>query len=338
MRCTVLDFICEQLRELPVPATVEACAGRTFIVTGSNSGIGFETAKHLVQLQAAKVILAVRNTKAGERARADIEAATAAHDSSRKGVAEVWPLDLANYASVRAFARRATADLERIDGLIESAAISLDRWLVAEGSEISVTVNVFSTMLLAVLLLPKMTATGRRFNIVPRLVFVTSSLAFRERDRFQKIEADVWDSLSDRKSKLGNRYGITKLLHLYAAFHFATLAPPSRTGVIVNYTNPGLCKSGLVRHCKLSTRIQVEVMRAILGRTSEMGSRTVLYAMVAGLSSHGQYLSDCKNKNYQVPSWITDSKGKRMQKDIWDGIVEKLEMIEPGCVRKALEC
>ncbi|KAI1639632.1 short-chain dehydrogenase [Biscogniauxia mediterranea] len=328
MASQLYEFVHAQLRELPMAATAETCAGRAFIVTGANSGIGFETAKHLVRLQASKVILAVRSTKAGERAKADIEGTVAA--AGKKGVVEVWPLNLGSYASVRAFAKRAVASLERIDGLVENAAIALDRWTAAEGNETSVTVNVFSNMLLAGLLLPKMADTARTFNTVPHLVFVTSSLAFTQRAQLEKLGRRMWDRLSDE------RYAMTKLLNLYAAIHFATLFPASRTGVVINFTNPGLCKTGLVRYCSLKARIQVEALCALLGRTSEMGSRAVLYALVGGESSHGQYSSDCENKNDQVPSWMTDVEGERMQKYIWDGIAEILDMVEPGLFNQML--
>ncbi|KAI0595891.1 short-chain dehydrogenase [Biscogniauxia sp. FL1348] len=327
------EFVCAQFRELPLTATAETCGGRVFIVTGANSGIGFETAKHLVRLQASKVILAVRSTKAGERAKAEVEATLAA---VKKGVVEVWPLNLGSYASVRAFAKRAASSLERIDGLVENAAIALDRWTVAEGNETSVTVNVLSSILLAALLLPKMMDTARTFNTAPHIVFVTSSLAFTQRAQLEKLGRDIWDRLSDEGLGLGNRYAMTKLLNLYAAIHLATLFPASRTGVVINFTNPGLCNSGLVRYCSLKTRIQVGALRALLGRTSEMGSRAVLYALVGGRSSHGQYLSDCKNKNGQVPSWMTDIEGETVQKYIWDGIAERLEKREPGLFNKML--
>ncbi|KAI1484897.1 short-chain dehydrogenase [Biscogniauxia mediterranea] len=337
MASQLYEFVHAQLRELPMAATPETCAGRAFIVTGANSGIGFETAKHLVRLQASKVILAVRSTKAGERAKADIEGTVFAASGKKGVVVEVWPLNLGSYASVRAFARRAVASLERIDGLVENAAIALDRWTAAEGNETSVTVNVFSNMLLAGLLLPKMAHTARTFDTVPHLVFVTSSLAFAQRAQLEKLGGrGMWDRLRDERVGLGNRYAMTKLLNLYAAIHFATLFPASRTGVVVNFANPGLCKTGLVRYCSLKARIQVEALCALLGRTSEMGSRAVLYALVGGESSHGQYLSDCENKNGQVPSWMTDVEGERMQKYIWDGIAEMLDMVEPGLFNQML--
>jgi NAD(P)-dependent dehydrogenase (short-subunit alcohol dehydrogenase family) len=111
-------------------------ADRTVIVTGSNVGIGFEAAKHFVRLNAAKVVLAVRNVSAGEAAKELIEKSTA-----RAGVCEIWELDLASFDSVREFAERALK-LPRLDIVVENAGIATSVFNVAEGHERTITVNV----------------------------------------------------------------------------------------------------------------------------------------------------------------------------------------------------
>jgi hypothetical protein len=78
------EFVASQALDLPLLVTAETCKGATYIVTGSNIGLGLEAARHLVGLGSAKVILAVRNTQAGEAAKKDIEATT-----GKTGVAEL---------------------------------------------------------------------------------------------------------------------------------------------------------------------------------------------------------------------------------------------------------
>jgi NAD(P)-dependent dehydrogenase (short-subunit alcohol dehydrogenase family) len=112
---SVKEILHEQRLDLPVLTTKENCQGKVFIVTGSNIGLGLEAAKHLVQASAARVIMAVRNVKAGEEAKGYVERTTGI-----RGVAEVWPLDLSSYKSVQEFAKRAT-ELDRIDCLLENA-------------------------------------------------------------------------------------------------------------------------------------------------------------------------------------------------------------------------
>src|ERR1700760_931032 len=85
--------------------------GKTFIVTGGNSGIGLVTVRQLAK-QGAHVVLACRRTAEGERARSEITA------SGAKGTVEVAELDLASLASVRAFASQFTAKHRALHGLV----------------------------------------------------------------------------------------------------------------------------------------------------------------------------------------------------------------------------
>src|SRR6185437_7107197 len=93
------------------------CTGQTIIVTGANVGLGLEAARHFVRLGAARVILAVRSVEKGEQAKADIETST----SCGKDVVQVWPVDLGSFESVKQFCRRADAELDRLDALVENA-------------------------------------------------------------------------------------------------------------------------------------------------------------------------------------------------------------------------
>ena len=83
-KMVMLRLTAEQYRKLPILANDSTCSGKTYIVTGSNSGLGLETARHLVEFSASRVVLAVRNITAGENAKKDIEKST-----GRKGVIQV---------------------------------------------------------------------------------------------------------------------------------------------------------------------------------------------------------------------------------------------------------
>lgn len=103
-------------------------ASQTVIITGGNTGLGLETARYIVSLGTAKVILGERTISKGEAAKADIEATT-----KRYGVVEVWPIDLESFASVKAFASRATC-LERLDAAIMNAGLASAQWnLTSDG-------------------------------------------------------------------------------------------------------------------------------------------------------------------------------------------------------------
>jgi hypothetical protein len=66
--------------------------------------------------------------------------------------------------------------------------------------------------------------------------------------------------------------------------------------VVINYVNPGLCYSELTRHVNENVRARIETMRVEHGRTTEMGSRTLLHSVVGGPDTHGTYLSECEVK------------------------------------------
>jgi NAD(P)-dependent dehydrogenase (short-subunit alcohol dehydrogenase family) len=119
-------------------------------------------------------------------------------------VAEVWELDMASYTSIKSFAQRASADLNRIDIVLENVATALDTWTEAEGMETSLTVNVLGTMLLAMLLLPKLKDTAKKYAIQPHLTVVTSGLGFQARF-LENIKGDFLDARNKKENKLHQR-------------------------------------------------------------------------------------------------------------------------------------
>ena len=168
-------------------------AGQTVIVTGSNTGLGFEAAQHFVRLGAEKVILAVRTVEKGNAARKRIE-----ENTKRTSVVEVWQLELESYESVKSFAAKARG-LNRLDVVVENAGIDLEKFRLAGEDEATVTVNVTSTFLLALLLLPKMRETSAKYNTTPRLSIVTSDLHFVT--PFKERHADsIFDELNRKET------------------------------------------------------------------------------------------------------------------------------------------
>lgn len=161
----------DQLFTTPALPTTD-CTGRTIIVTGANTGLGKEAARHLVRLNAERVIITARTASKGEAAKKDIE-----QTSGRKGVVEVWDLDLDNYDNVKAFAERVKT-LKRLDAIIENAGKSTMKFQEVAGNESTITTNVVSTFLLALLVLPKLQETARIYNIVPNLTIISSDVHY----------------------------------------------------------------------------------------------------------------------------------------------------------------
>lgn len=153
-------------------------------VTGSSSGLGLEAARHFARLKARKVILAVRSVAKGEVAKASIEASS----GCKPGVVEVWNLDLTSYDSVKAFANE-VEKLPRVDAIIENAGIQTQVFKLAENHERTITTNVVSTFLLALLLLPKLRKSAVKFNITPVLNIVTSEVHYFAKRKHSRCTA-----------------------------------------------------------------------------------------------------------------------------------------------------
>lgn len=277
---------------LPLVATKEDCFGRTFIVTGANTGLGREAARHFVALGATKVILGCRSIDKGQAAKDDIEAST-----ETTGTVEVWELDLSKYSSVKVFAKRAIDTLDRIDVLVENAAVALPHSEKSEGHETPVTVNVLSTFLLAALLLPKMSQTARRSNSLPHLTVVGSRAGFSMEQVWKGISNEPLVKIDGLEPKMAT-YPMSKIMAILAVRHVASLVPVSRTGVVINVVCPGLCVTELSRNAPEAFREQLAKQHAQHGRTAEDGSRTLLHGAVAAKDSHGHLLHSCEDGEY----------------------------------------
>jgi NAD(P)-dependent dehydrogenase (short-subunit alcohol dehydrogenase family) len=176
-------FIRAQYSSLPLHVNAEFCAGKTFIVTGANIGLGYEATKHLVRLGSRRVILAVRSHERGEAAITTIEA-----DTGVRGVAEVWQLDLSSYESIIAFVDRVKQELNRVDAIIENATAANTDWILSEGWESNILVNVLGTLLVIVLLMPHLKRCAKEYHIKPRIVVVTSGLGFTRQVDLSKVD------------------------------------------------------------------------------------------------------------------------------------------------------
>ncbi len=193
-----LNFVYSQLF-VTLPYPKQDFTGQTIIVTGANSGLGLEAARHFTRLNASKVILGVRSLEKGEEAKKSIEDST-----SRAGVVEVWQLDLCSYESVKQFAQR-TQGLQRLDALVENAGIAPSKFTMAEDNESMITVNVISTFLLGLLILPKLRESAVKSNVQPHLIIVSSEVHMMAEFKERK-NPDLLKTLNDKDSaNMGDR-------------------------------------------------------------------------------------------------------------------------------------
>lgn len=122
-------------------------SGKTYIVSGANSGVGLETTRHLVK-QGGHVVMAVRRVDAGEEVAKSFE--------GLKGSYEVMKCDLANLQSVRDFAEAFLKKYDRLDGLACNAGMVNMKGkpvYTKDGFEITMAASYFGHFLLTELLL-----------------------------------------------------------------------------------------------------------------------------------------------------------------------------------------
>lgn len=142
--------------------------GQTIVITGGSSGLGFEAAKHFLRLGASHLVLGVRNLSQAEAAKKELDQST-----KRTNHIDLIELEMENYESVQNFAAL-VSNMSHVDVLLLNAGKIEQEFYIAEKDESTVTVNVVSTMLLALLILPRLRASAHQGKPIPRLVIVAS--------------------------------------------------------------------------------------------------------------------------------------------------------------------
>ncbi|KAJ7117720.1 hypothetical protein C8R44DRAFT_626852 [Mycena epipterygia] len=323
LRWGFFSFIPDQLFA-KLPHTRADLTGRTYLVTGSNTGIGLALAIHIARLKPARLILAVRDLKKGETAKADILVQT-----GFTGTIDVWALDMADFSSVVKFAERAKTTLTRLDGAVLNAGIQGWKWgMTADGWEKILQVNVLSTGLLGVLLLPLLESTAKLPPLVdddsqmpPHLTFTGSGGMFAAKFA-EKSAANILQTMNNEtQTDVVDRYPTSKLIDHFLAQKIAKL--PRAEGVVVNVVDPGLCFSELGRDLPLNAVIFV-VRR--LGWPTSKGALNLLYAVLSP-TPPGAYISACEVR--QPSSWSRSKEGLEVQEKLWTEMLEVWQGISP---------
>jgi NAD(P)-dependent dehydrogenase (short-subunit alcohol dehydrogenase family) len=204
-------------------------AGRLFVVTGANSGLGREAARRLAGA-GARVVLAVRTPAKGEQARQAILA------EFPQAVLEVRPLDLASLGSVKEFAEELVAEGTPLDVLLSNAGVMTppSRLTTADGFELQFGTNFLGHFALTLRLLPLL-----RRAPAPRVVTVSSMAA-----RFGTVRFD--DLQSERGYRPMPAYGQSKLADLMLARQLAQVATERGWNLMSNAAHPGYTRTNLI--------------------------------------------------------------------------------------------
>lgn len=249
-------------------ADVPDQSGKTFIVTGANTGIGFEVASALAARR-ARVLLACRDEAKAEAAISKIRRKTPGADLA------FLPLDLANLASVRKAAELAARE-PRIDVLINNAGVTVPtRQTTAQGFELQFGVNHLGIFALTALMLPKLRETpGSR-------IVITGSGQHKD----AVIE---WDDLGAEKSYRGiPRYGATKLANLLFLFELNRRLQAAQVPVTAVGCHPGFAGTDFGR-ASLAGRIAMP-LGGVFFNSPAMGAWGALHAATGEVKPGGYY-------------------------------------------------
>ena len=294
-------------------------SGKTFFITGANTGIGFEAAKVFAG-KGARVLLGSRSTAKGQAALAEI---TEAHPSADVELVEI---DLADLASVRTAAEIVGGE-PRLDVLVNNAGVMWNpKTITKDGFESQFGINHLGHFALTGLLLPKLEATPDS-----RIVTVSSNgHRFGNGDLF-------WDDINaDDDYHPRTRYYASKLANLLFTYELDRRLTAKGSSTIAVAVHPGASDTELGRYVTgvfgTVMRAMTPLVRAFMNTAEEGAWPTELAATAPGVQG-GQYFGPSRFRETSGPAQQVDSspesKNPEKAKRLWDLSVE-MTGVDPG--------
>jgi len=242
--------------------------GRVAVITGANTGLGYETAMALAA-HGARVVLAVRNLDKGKDAAARITAKSPHADVA------LQELDLTSLDSVRAAAEQLRSDHDRIDLLINNAGVMMTpKSTTKDGFELQFGTNHLGHFALTGLLLDRLLPVAGS-----RVVTVTSMGHRIGRIRFDDLQ---WEH---RYSRMG-AYGQSKLANLL--FTYELQRRLTGTNIIAAAAHPGASRTELARNTPPWIRVVTGPFE-LTSQSAAMGALPTLRAATDPGVLGGQY-------------------------------------------------
>jgi NAD(P)-dependent dehydrogenase (short-subunit alcohol dehydrogenase family) len=265
------------------------------IVTGSNSGIGKETALALTGM-GATVVMAVRDLERGETARKEIIERTG------KDTVDLMICDLSSTKSIQQFVEEFSNKYDRLDVLINNAGAGFGkRQITEDGFEMSLAVNYLGPFLLTRELLPCLER-----SVPSRVINLSSGVHARAKIDFDDIQ-------SERKYNGMSAYGSTKLMILMYTYELARRL--EGTGVTANVVHPGFAATNLGANMGgLGYKIGFKLMKPFQ-INAQKGAETSVYVATSpeleGVT--GRYFAKSQEKPSSDYSYDESD-----QKRLWD--------------------
>ena len=273
-------------------------AGRLAVVTGSNTGLGYDTARVLAA-RGAKVVMAVRDTAKGESAAARIRGLTPGAEVT------VHKLDLGSLAATKDSATEMAAAYPRIDLLINNAGVMYPpKSTTADGYELQFGTNHLGHFALTGILLPNLLGVdGSR-------VVVVASIAHNIK---AKIDFDDLQWEKRRYDRVAS-YGQSKLANLMFAYDLQRRLAAAKSKTIAVAAHPGVAATELVRHIPGATLPGVDWISGKVLNTAEMGALPTLRAATDPAVRGGQYYGPDGFRELRGHPVLVDS--SKLSKDV----------------------
>src|SRR5271163_825918 len=279
--------------------------GRTAIITGANTGLGYETAVALAG-QGARVVLAVRNLDKGK------QAATRIAEAHPGATVELQELDLTSLASIRAAAEQLRADHDRIDLLINNAGVMwTPKSTTADGFELQFGTNHLGHFALTGLLL------DRLLPVPGSRVVTVSSIGHRLRAAIHFDDLQ-WERSYSRVAP----YGQSKLANLLFTYELQRrLAARAKPTTMALAAHPGTSNTELVRNLPAVLRPAVVVFGPLVFQNAAMGALPTLRAATDPDAEGGQYYGpDGLGEQRGHPKLVSSSRQSHdedLQRRLW---------------------
>jgi NAD(P)-dependent dehydrogenase (short-subunit alcohol dehydrogenase family) len=257
--------------------------GRTAIVTGANTGLGFETTRALAGT-GMKVIMACRDLKKAQVAMNLVQKERPAADI------EIMLIDLSKLSSVREFAGYFLNRYDKLDLLINNAGIMIPPYnKTIDGFESQMGVNYLAHFLLTGLLFETIAKTNGS-----RIVTVASNAHKRGIINFDDIN---WEKGYSRMKA----YRQSKLACLIFALELDRRIKKAGIGTISVAAHPGVTVTELIRNVPAILMMISRPLTAVLTHSPEEGAKSILYASLN---------EDVKGGEYYGPQGIAEWTGK----------------------------
>ncbi|MEJ2149481.1 MAG: oxidoreductase [Chloroflexota bacterium] len=285
--------------------------GKVAIVTGANSGIGYEEARGLASKGAA-VILACRDEKKGTDAAARI------CEEQPNALVEFSRLDLAELASIRRFVEAFTARHDRLDMLINNAGVMAVPELrrTADGFEMQFGTNHLGHFALTGMLLDVITRTPGA-----RVVTVSSVAHYRGRMDFDNLNAE-------RSYDRWRAYGESKVANLLFTYELQRRFEAAGEDAIAVAAHPGWTNTSFTEH-----PAPIRLFSSLFAMPPNIGALSTLYAATAPDVSGGEYYGpDELGQIWGYPARVESSALSHNQaaaKRLWE-VSEKLTGVRFG--------